>query len=325
MTDHDRIFKELLRTFFLEFVELFLPEALVDLEADSLEFLDKEIFTDVTSGEKHEADLLVKARLRGQPSFFLFHVEAQASTRSQPPFPQRMFTYFARLHEGHGLPVYPVVIFSYDAPRSAAPHSYHVEFPGFRVLQFNYRVIQLNRLHWRDFLRQPNPLAHALMVKMQIAPAERAQVKLECLRLSLTGKLNPAKMQMLTGFVDTYLKLSEDEDGWVDAKLAGLVPKEFFMEWITPFERWGEIKGRKAGWLEGILAIFSRQYKHRFGVMREQDETRVRALPLAQLEELSEALLDFNEAADLTRWLDEHATEAEAAPKPSETNSQPAV
>jgi hypothetical protein len=87
MTDHDRIFKELLRTFFLEFVELFLPEALVDLEADSLEFLDKEIFTDVTSGEKHEADLLVKARLRGQPSFFLFHVEAQASTRSQPPFP----------------------------------------------------------------------------------------------------------------------------------------------------------------------------------------------------------------------------------------------
>jgi hypothetical protein len=223
-----------------------------------------------------------------------------------------MFTYFARLHEGHGLPVYPVVIFSYDAPRQAAPHRYSVEFPGFTVLQFNYQVVQLNRLNWRDFLRQPNPLAHALMAKMQVAPAERAQVKLECLRLILTGKLNPAKMQMLTGFVDTYLRLTEDEDGWVDANLADLVPKESFMEWITPFERWGEIKGRKAGRLEGILAMFLRQYKHRFGLLNEQVETRVRALSLPQLEELSEALLDFNEAADLPRWLDDHPAEAEA-------------
>jgi hypothetical protein len=114
MIDHDRIFKELIKTFFLEFVELFLPDVYAEPERDSLEFLDKEVFTDVTSGEKHEADLIVKERFRGQPWFF--HVEAQAGNKKQPPFPQRMFTYFARLHEGHGLPVYPVVIFSYDSP-----------------------------------------------------------------------------------------------------------------------------------------------------------------------------------------------------------------
>jgi hypothetical protein len=26
-------------------------------------------------------------------------------------------------------------------------------------LQFNYDVIQLNRLNWRDFVRNPNPVA----------------------------------------------------------------------------------------------------------------------------------------------------------------------
>ncbi len=48
MIDHDRLFKELLTTFFVEFLELFLPEVLAYLEDDSIEFIDKEVFTDVT-------------------------------------------------------------------------------------------------------------------------------------------------------------------------------------------------------------------------------------------------------------------------------------
>jgi len=96
MIDHDRLFKELLSTFFLEFVELFLPDVLSYLERDSLVFLDKELFTDVTSGERHEADLVVKAQFRGQASFFLIHVESQA--QHQAAFSQRMFRYFARLY-----------------------------------------------------------------------------------------------------------------------------------------------------------------------------------------------------------------------------------
>ncbi|NOT64210.1 MAG: DUF4351 domain-containing protein [Acidobacteria bacterium] len=320
MIDHDRIFKEIIKTFFLEFVELFLPEVFADLEPDSIEFLDKEVFTDVTTGEKHEADLVVKARLRGQPWFFLFHVEAQANRKELQRFPQRMFTYFARLHESYGLPIYPVVIFTYDAPLYAAPHSYCVEFPSFKVMEFNYRAIQLNRLHWRDFLRHDNPLAHALMAKMKMTKQERVQVKRECLRLILTGKVNPAKMQVLTGFVDTYLQLSEDEDGLIKAQLVDLVPKETFMEWVSPFERWGKIEGLKQGRVEGrmeeALKILLRQYKRRFGLMKDKLETRVRALPLDEIEELSEAFLDFKEATDLPRWLDERVAASDALPKP---------
>lgn len=74
MIDHDRLFKELLTTFFIEFLELFLPEVLAYLERDSIQFLDKEVFTDVTAGERYEADLIVKAKFRGQEAFFLIHV-----------------------------------------------------------------------------------------------------------------------------------------------------------------------------------------------------------------------------------------------------------
>src|SRR5436190_4424035 len=127
MIDHDRLFKELLTTFFVEFVDLFFPAVSAYLEPGSLEFLDKEMFTDVTSGEKHEADIIVKARFRGGDAYFLLHVENQEEP--QTVFPQRMFRYFARLHEKYALPVYPIALFTYDMPRRPEPDRYQVVFP----------------------------------------------------------------------------------------------------------------------------------------------------------------------------------------------------
>jgi len=49
MINHDRLFKELLSTFFPEFVALFLPDVATYLDLNSLTFLNQEIFTDVKS------------------------------------------------------------------------------------------------------------------------------------------------------------------------------------------------------------------------------------------------------------------------------------
>jgi hypothetical protein len=58
--DQDCLFKELISTFFIEFLELFLPLVARDIDRDSIQFLPQEVFTDVTSGDKKEIDLLVK-------------------------------------------------------------------------------------------------------------------------------------------------------------------------------------------------------------------------------------------------------------------------
>lgn len=107
--NHDRLFKELLTTFFVEFIELFFPEMIDYLEADSLEFIDKEIFTDITQGARREADLLVKCRVQGRETFFLIHLEHQS--KREKDFARRMFFYFARLTEKFALPVYPIALF----------------------------------------------------------------------------------------------------------------------------------------------------------------------------------------------------------------------
>lgn len=299
MIDHDRLFKELLTTFFVEFIELFLPEVAAYLEGDSIEFIDKEVFTDVTAGEKYEADLVVKARFRGQESFFLIHLEHQA--RTEADFAQRMFRYFARLYEKFGLPVYPVALFSYETPVRPEPNVHQVAFPNKVVLQFNYDVIQLNRLNWRDFLRQPNPVASALMAKMNIAPAERRQVKFECLRLLATLRLDPARMQLISGFIDTYLRLGAEEEKLLRDEIAKMEPvqQEEVMRIVTSWMEEGIEQGKQ----EATLSLILRQLPKRIGAVSPELQARIQQLSLPQLEDLAEALLDFTNEEDLVAWL----------------------
>ena len=91
------------------------------------------------------------------------------------------------------------------------PDRYRVEFPEFRVLDFAFRAIQLNRLDWRDFVRDPNPVASALMTKMHIAVGDRPRVKLECLRMLATLKLDKARATLIGAFMTSYLELTTAE------------------------------------------------------------------------------------------------------------------
>lgn len=311
MIDHDRLFKEFLSTFFGEFMELFLPDIWLNLESTSLEFLDKELFTDVTSGEKYEADLVVKAQLKSQAASYIIHVEHMAY--SEANFGMRMFRYFSRLHEKHALPVYPVVVFSFDVPKRPEPNSYQVELLTNTVMVFNYRVIQLNRLLWRDFVNRSNPVACGLMAKMQMDTGERPIVKLECLRMLSHLELDPARKQLISGFIDTYLKLSSEEEAVFQAELSQITSQEQeeVMEIVTSWMEKGLEQGRKEGLQAGIqegrrqeaISLLLRLLNRRLGSVSPEQEAAVRQLSLEQLENLGEALLDFSSANDLATWL----------------------
>ena len=304
--DHDRLFKELLTTFFVEFVQLFLPDVAAYLDPNSLEFLDKEVFTDVTSGTKREVDLLVKARFQDHEAFFLVHVENQS--RTEADFPKRMFTYFARLHEKYNLPVYPIVLFSHDAPPRLEPHRYQVAFPDWTVLQYQYRSIQLNRLSWREYVSTPNPVASALMAKMKIAPKDRPKVRLECLRLLATLKLDPARSQLIGGFIGTYLQLNAEEMKQYEQEFAKLTPeeKEANMELMNPWVKQGWEQGKQEGLQAGKEEIVTRLLSRRLGSISSENMGRLNRLSSEQLNELAEALFDFKTFVDLEIWLTRH-------------------
>ena len=326
MVEHDRLFKELITTFFVEFLELFFPPVLSYVEPGTLEFLNQEVFTDVTAGEKNVLDIIAKLRFRGQESYFLINIEPFADNRGQ--FGRRMFRYFARLFEKHTLPVYPILLLSFDTPLAAEPTVFEVNFPDLQVLQFNYRVVQLNQMNWRDFVNQPNPVASALMAKMRIAPNDRPRVKLECLRLLASLKQNPAKMQLISGFIDTYLRLNAEEEAVFQEQLNQLQPQEEepVMEIVTSWMEQGIQQGIERGLQQGIerglqqgiergqveevLKVVMRLLPKKIGQPLDRSlEAQIRQLMLPQLEALTEALLDFDRVEDLQRWLQNHRSE----------------
>jgi predicted transposase/invertase (TIGR01784 family) len=297
-TSHDQSFKELISTFFIEFLELFLPEMAATIDPTSIKFLQQEYFTDLVEGETKIVDLLAEVNQAGEDATFLVHIEPQSTSRSV--FPQRMFFYFSRLHQKHLKRIYPIAIFSYDEPYKEAENRYVVEFPDRKVLDFDFMAIQLNRLDWRDFLDRPNPVAAALMAKMKIAKPDRPKVKAECLRLLVTLKLDPAKTRLISKFVDSYLRLDVKEERTFQAEIdtMGLEQKEAIMQATTSWEETGIEKGQRS--------LISLLLEQKVGELPDRISDRVTQLSPDRLQALAIALLHFESIDDLTAWLENH-------------------
>ena len=66
--------------------------------------------------------------------------------------------------------------------------------------------------------------------------------------------------------------------------------------------------GRQVGWKEGGLNIVLRLLNRRCGKLTIAQQDKVRSLPITDIENLGEALLDFSKMTDLEIWLDGMAT-----------------
>jgi predicted transposase YdaD len=69
----------------------------------------------------------------------------------------------------------------------------------------------------------------------------------------------------------------------------------------------GEARGRLEGEARGEAKLALRLLNRRCGPLSEATTARIQALPLQQLELLTDALLDFSGPADLAAWLSQHA------------------
>ena len=186
------------------------------------------------------------------------------------------------------------------------------------MLDFHYAVIQLNRLDWRDFMRNPNPIATALMARMHIAPAERPLVKLQCLRLLVTQQLDPARSHLIMSFVEAYLALNEGEQQEIRVEIDSLPQREkekvmkFTNQWIEEGLQKGLQEGLQEGRRVTTLQFIKQWIQYRFGGVTRAQSTRLAALPLTRLEALGKMVLDLPDVNALDAWL-----AAETPPKQS--------
>lgn len=304
--DHDRLFKELLTNFFREFMDAFFPDASRLLDYDSLEFLTQEVFIDVTTGEKKYIDILVKTRLMGEEGFVLVHVEPQA--QKEKYFARRMFRYFARLFLKYDLRILPIAILSHGVKKEE-PRSFAISFPFHRVLDFDFLQLHLKRHGWRDYLKKNNPAACALMSCMDYNDEEKVRLKTEFLKMVLRMHLDPARMQLIIGFFDTYARLNLQEEELVQRNLTEELPLkevEEMTEILTSYHLRGREEGREEGGITALQRTLIKQSKRKFGAISSDLETQImKSTSIAQLENTLENMFDFDSEEALLKMLKE--------------------
>ena len=121
-----------------------------------------------------------------------------------------------------------------------------------------------------------------------------------------TLKLNSAKTKMLSGFVDSYLKLSEQEERAFQSQIERInsEEKEKIMAITTSWKeegiKEGIEQGRKLELIESIREIL--QFKSISAT--DALELKINDLKISQLKQLRKASLGFNNLDELQQWLE---------------------
>ena len=98
------------------------------------------------------------------------------------------------------------------------------------------------------------------------------------------------------------------EENWeiimnmLELEIVDITQSRFYQEIIVE----GLQEGRQKGLQEGEANLVIRQLRRRLGELPESQCSQIKSFPVSQLEDLGEALLDFQSIDDLDDWLQKY-------------------
>ncbi len=145
-------------------------------------------------------------------------------------------------------------------------------------------------------------MAHLKAQETQKDAQGRKESKFQLIRRLYERGYSHRDVVNLFKFIDWVMILPEELKRSFWAELQAY-EEERRMPYITSVEEIGFERGCQAGRQEGERSLVVRLLTRRVGALPEDLQSQVEALPLHQLEELGEDLLDFTGLADLVDWL----------------------
>ncbi|NEO68386.1 DUF4351 domain-containing protein, partial [Moorena sp. SIO3H5] len=223
--------------------------------------------------------------------------EFQTLPISKPSLPLRMLKYWVRLKEKYDCPIEQVVIFL-KFTRSQKVYTNQLVDTN---TSHRYRVIRMWEQDPELFLANP-----ALLPFAPLALSESPTRLLEQVAAAVDRIEEPLAFTNISACTQLLAGLRFDQ-----RLITELFPEDVMQESVI-YQKIIQ-KGHKLGLLEGKLegrqeegySIVRRLITRRFGSVSDQLQEGIQNLSVAQLEELSEALLDFETVTDLTVWLAE--------------------
>ncbi len=254
------------------------------LDFERVTFPDKELFTALPVGDVREPDLAAQTYTQdGTPELVLIHVEVPAQRRTV--FRYRVFEYYALRRLRYKLPVFPIALYLVPGTGGITRETYTESLFGQNILTFSYAALGVPDLNADDYLEQANPLAPALAALMRasgLGPARQKQVSLRSVAVS---GLDDARKFLLANIIETYLKLTPEEQERYGQMLQQPEAREV-RQMISVYELRGREAGREegleAGREEGVLigkrTMLLRLLRLRFGAVSGAVESQIQSI-----------------------------------------------
>jgi predicted transposase YdaD len=243
----------------------------------------------VTVGEVIKSELSIEPIRADSVTFLrtqerILHIEFQVEVDTNPPLPLRMLDYWVRLHRRYRLPVTQVVILL-KKPTTATV--IETEF-NLENTRHSYRVVRMWEQNPALFLEDTALLPLATLAATQEPEKLLTQISQQISNIESSEQRQDVAIctQLLAGL-----------------KFKKTLISQFFREEIM-IESVIYQDILQKGLQQGELAVVVRQLTRRVGTIPDQVRSQIQALPLPQLENLAEALLDFTNLSDLVAWLE---------------------
>ena len=297
----DSPWKEIVETYLPDFMAFFFPSAYSEIDWErGFEFLDSELRQVVRDAElgKRFVDKLVKLHLiGGEETWVLIHLEIQSQYEST--FAERIYVYNYRIYDRYRRKVASLIVLGDDSP-TWRPSEFGYELLG-TTINIRYPVVKLldKMQDWDALEENTNPFATVVMAHLKASQTRKDREERLRWKLSLTRRLYQQGYQRqdiinLFAFIDWVMTLPDNLSAqfWTEVRQ---FEEEQQMPYITSVERLGMQRG------EAVLVL--RLLNRRLGQISESVSEQIRQLPVEQLEDLGEALLDFENEGDLLNYL----------------------
>lgn len=318
---HDQFFKETFSQVdvMVDFLNNYLPAEIVSVfDLTTVERLEDSLVD--AELKEHLSDLLFRAKTKTKKEIYVYLLlEHKSSPDRWVAF--QLLRYLVRIWEKSQrqdrkkLPLVLPIDFYHGKRGWTVSEKFSALFEmaqfaefGKFLPDFSYHLCDLNKFS-DDELKGNPTLLFAVRVLKHIFQAD--------LKMKLTETLEPLaeladddKMRERFGVMTKYLlgthKVDEKDiiTAWKFVTQGDKTMETFIDRWINKGVEQGMQQGMQQGWLDATSKLVLRQLKRRIGEIDEKTKSQIVSLPLAQLEQLSEDLLDFERPEDLQNWLE---------------------
>lgn len=298
---HDKIFSRTFQLFLKSLIELLYPEIASTLNLDDVEFLSEKLFADVRTSGHIVPDLVAKTATKsGEPRLVLLHLEAERRFREE--IDERMEAYIMMLTAKYHCPVISAVVFLSGGPEGLERREVVRQVGGWECSRVAYLGFGLSRSLAEQWVDLPHALAPALAALMRSEIWDRVEQKVHCLRAISRAEVEEKERFTLGTIVETYLRLTPEEEARFNAEMAMDVNKEvrqMVLTWeeaMAESEAKGEARGETRATRQAIVLLL----KHKWGSVSEDLVAKLDALgDLAHFYEILEQAVDAHSVDDL--------------------------